>query len=147
MKKYCQLAVAFLFATFSMALFNSCEEETVESGYSYGIEFFEETSVVIEEELAPVSALTVISNYLNEVECLMTESRLMYFHSKTEEDNDRDAIHLFNVNVEKIDVAELERRMEGLNAKFTYLVIGGSSGPNEINILDRKDFKFGSYKE
>ena len=139
MKKYYQLTVLSLITVFSLVLFNSCGEETVETGYFYGIDSFE-------EQPASGDALTVINNYLEAVGCRITKgNQLMIFESATEAENNQKAINIFNLNVEKIDEAEFSRKMAGLNAKFIYVLVGESSVPGEENVLAKKEYKFGSY--
>ena len=149
MKKYYQSTILSLFAAFLLVLFNSCEEDTVQSGYSYGIESYETSYISVDGGLQnPDNPLKIITEYLEEVKCYVTdEYTFMYFESETKAENVEKAINYFNVNVDKIDEVEFEKRMEGLDAKFTYVLIGEAPDSKEVKFLKSKEFKFGSYKE
>ena len=146
MKKCYRLAILSLVAVFSATLFNSCEEDLVRSGYSYGIDFYEGTTISFEGEPDPVSPLKVISDYLEEVDCFVTdEYTFVYFESETKAENVEKAITFFDRNIEKIDEVEFAEKMKGLDAKFTYLLIGEAPDSKEAKILASKEYKFGSY--
>ena len=148
MKKSFQRIFLALFAVLAPTLFNSCGEDTVSSIYLYDIVSFNETGATIDDEPAPSSAISIVYQYLREVGCFISnETNFMTWEEATIEENNIKAINYFNLNIEKIDEAELGEKLEGLNVKFTYAVIGGSSEPNAASALASKEYKFGSYAE
>ena len=147
MKKYFQRILLALFTVLASALFNSCGEDTVTSIYLFDIVSFNETGATIDEEPAP-SARLIVDQYLRGVGCFISnETNFMTWEEATIEENNIKAVNYFNLNIEKIDEAELGERLEGLNVKFTYAVIGGSSEPNAASALASKEYKFGSYAD
>ena len=147
MKKSFQQILLALFIALMPVLFNSCLENTESSIYLFEIVSFNETGATIDEE-PTLAARPIIDQYLREVGCFISnETNFMTWEELTIEENDLKAIDYFNLNVEKIDEAELGERLEGLNVKFVYAVIGGSSEPNVASALASKEYKFGSYAE
>jgi len=147
MKKSFQRILLVLFAVLAPTLFNSCGENTVTSIYLYDIVSFNETGATIDEE-PTLSARSIVDQYLREVGCFISNNtNYMYYEEATIEENNKKAINYFNLNNAKIDITELGERLEGLNVKFTYAVIGGSSEPNAASALSSEEYKFGSYAE
>jgi len=117
MKKV-HLYLSLSFIMLSLTLLTSCEKDSYQTAYAYGI-FQAEGSL---------EGFFIVDNYLVSKG---VHKEVKIFESETKKENDLKAIAFFNEQISKINEAELNALLDGISYEFTYAVKSSTSSPDE----------------
>jgi hypothetical protein len=121
---------SFSFILLAFTLLTSCEKDSYQSAYSYGI--FQTTG--------DLNGFFIADNYLSSKGVYKD---IQIFESETKSENDLKAIAFYNEQIAKIDKSELEALLGNVNFEFTYAVKSSISNPDEeAPTLASKKYEF-----